>query len=168
MPVLRFQLQSRRIILDASLGKEEWKLVFGAVSVPVDDGQSFKILSRGKRYDAYRIAGTVYMRPNTSRPEQHPPELGVGSVSLIHPPDDLGGIQPFFEAKFFLSAESFHHLLTTDYLSPIIELWATTAMNENGLIYGNDPDGRELEWWPERSNTSVVETVSIRFIEPQA
>ena len=58
MPVLKFRLGNRRLILDATPSTEEWKLVFDAVNQPVDDGQSFKILSRGNEYDAYGITGT--------------------------------------------------------------------------------------------------------------
>ena len=170
MPVLKYQLRSRRLIVEARAAAEEWELVFDAVNQAVDDRQSFKILSRGKEYDAYSIKGTVYIRPKVPNQEQSSTEqeAGIGSVAVIHPLEDWGDISPFFEAKFFLSAESFRRLVETDTRTSTIELWVTTAMNEKGLIYGGDPDGRELEWWPERSNISNVESISVRFIETQA
>jgi hypothetical protein len=170
MPVINYRLRSRRLIIDASPAAEEWGLVFDAVNQPVDDRQSFKILSRGKEYDAYSAKGTVYISPKVPRLGQSSAQLGIGigTVAVIHPPEDWGDISPFFEAKFFLSAESFRRLVETDTRTSTVELWVTTAMNEKGLIYGNDPDGKELEWWPERSNISNVESVSVRVIETQA
>jgi hypothetical protein len=170
MPVLKYRLRSRRLIVDARPAAEDWELVFDAVNQPVDDRQSFKILSRGKEYDAYGIKGTVYIKPKVPKLAQSSVEQGdgIGSVAVIHPPEEWGDISPFFEAKFFLSAESFRRLVETDTRTSTIELWVTTAMNEKGLIYGNDPDGKELEWWPERSNISSVESISVRFIETQA
>jgi len=170
MPVLKFRLGSRRLILDASPNAEEWEFVFDAVNQPVDDGQTFKIRTRGKEHDAYGITGTVFIRPKLRRLEQSSAEQGVsiGSVAVIHPPEDWEDISPFFEAEFFLSAESFRRLVETDTRTSTIELWVTTTMNEKGLIYGNDPDGKELEWWPERSNIANIESISVRFIETQA
>lgn len=170
MPILKCQLRSRRLIFDARPAAEDWELVFDAVNQPVDDRQSFRILSRGRDYDAYGIKGTVHIRPKMSRLTQSSAEQGdgIGSVAVIHPPEELGDISPFFEAKLFLSAESFRRLVETDTRTSTIELWVTTAMNEKGLIYGNDPDGKELEWWPERSNIANVESISVRFIETQA
>jgi hypothetical protein len=170
MPILKFRLGSRRLILDVNPSAEEWKLVFDAVNQPVDDGQSFKIRSRGKEYDAYGITGTVYIRPRVASLERSSKEqpISIGSVAVIHSPEDWGEIAPFFEAKFLVSTESFHRLLETEIQNSVIELWVTTAMNEKGLIYGDDPDGRELQWWPERSNMSEIESISVRFIEPQA
>jgi len=170
MPVLKYQLRSRRLILDASPAAEEWELIFDAVCKPVDDRQSFKILSRGKEYDAYSSKGTVYIRTKGARPGQSSAQegIGIGTVAVIHPRAEWGDILPFFEAKFVLSAESFRRIVETDTRTATIELWVTTAMKEKGLIYGNDPGGKELEWWPERANISNVEEISVRFIETQA
>ena len=170
MPVLKYQLRSRRLVVDARPAAEDWEVVFDAVNQPVDDRHSFRILSRGKEYDAYGLKGTVHIRPRVSKPAQSSAEQrdGIGSVAVIHPPQEWGDISPFFEAEFFLSAETFRRLVEIDPRTSTIELWVTTAMNEKGLIYGNDPDGKELEWWPERSNISNVESISVRFIETQA
>lgn len=170
MPVLKFRLGSRRLILDASSSAEEWKLVFDAANQPVDDGQTFKIRSRGKEYDAYGTTVTVNIRPRVASLERSSKEdsIGIGSVTVMHPPEDWGEFAPIFEAQLLVSAESFRRLLEAEIQNSVIELWVTTAMNEKGLIYGDDPDGRELEWWPERSNISNVESISVRFIETQA
>jgi hypothetical protein len=170
MPVLKYRLRSRRLIVDARSSSEEWELVFDAVSQPVGDRQSFKILSRGKEYDAYSTKGTVYISPKVPKPGGSSAQegIGIGTVTVIHPPRGWGDISPFFEAKFFLSAESFRRLAEIDTRTAVVELWVTTAMNEKGLVYGDDPDGNELEWWAERSNISNAESISVRFIEAQA
>lgn len=168
MPTLKFQLRSPRLVLDAKLGQEEWRLIFEATNQPIRDGDSFKILCRGKQYDAFSTSGTVYIGPRANPAEHLSPEKNdgaIGSIGVVYPLEDWGEIPPFFEANISLSADSFRRLIETHTHVRAIELWVSTAAGENGLIYGDDPNGRELEWWVERSNSTVAESISIRFID---
>jgi hypothetical protein len=167
MPTLKFQLRNPRLVLDAKPGHEEWRLIFEATSQPVRDGDSFKILLRGKRYDAFCTSGTVYISPRANLPDQPSPERTDGAVcslAVVYSPEDWGDTAPFFEVKVSVNADSFHRLIQTPTHVRATELWVSTVMGEDGLIYGNDPDGRELEWWVEKSNLADAESISIRFI----
>lgn len=170
MPILKFQLRNRRLILDASPSKEEWELVFNAISQPAKDRQTFNIFIQGKKFDAYSVAGAVYIRPRATQSGQASPnpDLSIGSVAVAHSPEDRGNTPPYFVVELLLSAESFRRLQDAEMRGSVVELWVTTAKNEKALTYGDDPDGGQLEWWLDRSEISGVESISVRFIEPQA
>jgi hypothetical protein len=176
MPILKFHLQKPRLVLDVEPSQEEWELIFDARIQHIKDGDSFNILFRGKQYDAFTIGGTAYIRARANPGEQSSREIkrlrsefgenAIGSIGVSYSSEQWEEIPPFFDITIALSPDSFRSLVERYVDAHIIALWITTPIAGNGLIYGNDPNGREIEWWVERSNSSVAESASLRLIGP--
>lgn len=173
MPILKFQLRNSLLCLDVSSESEDWELTFDAVNVPTSEKsyQTFTIFSHGLEYDGYASNGRFNikpMMPNLKQPSDQE-NVGIGNIKCLHSHEFGENIPPVFEAEFFLSVESFRQLVEIDTRTVTVELWVTTA-DEKGLIYGEDPDGNELEWRLEGSGRgdssagiSNAKEISFRF-----
>lgn len=62
-----------------------------------------------------------------------------------------------------LPADTFLHVLRTNLNTHLINLWLTTESQQEGLGFGNEPDGYEIEWRPERKNDARVESILFKI-----
>ncbi|HVS27851.1 MAG TPA: hypothetical protein VHE58_11270 [Burkholderiales bacterium] len=175
MPGLSFELTNPRLWLEAKKDSETWTLGFDAIiKRPEGFRERFKIFCCGEEYDGYSTNGVAIIEQRISRNELQEPLLTEpnnreGAEEVLEetpcyirvgylPPEWQGSekLPPRFEIHISLSTDTFLRVLQAKPETRLIHLWISTEINvqkgDDGFSYGNDPDGKELEWRVEKKN----------------
>jgi hypothetical protein len=168
VPILKVLLSNPEMHLKVGKDSESCTLWFDAKFQPVRDGSTFTIFYGNQKRDGYSGNGvaTIGKRmPNDSQVA----EKGFGSLS-VYPPDleEPQESHPHFPVSFeiniSLHADTFFHVRNTDPKSHLIYLWLDTESQKDGLCYGDDPNGNEIEWRADKTNCAQVEALSFKII----
>src|SRR2546428_1942465 len=193
MPALNFLLTNPRLTLGAKKDSEEWTLGFDAqIERPEGFLESFTIFCDGEEYDGYSMQkhGVVSIKQRTSKNKSQESSLaepndkklteeifehrpGFIAVDYI-PPDMQDGekLPPCFRIELSLPADTFFRVLQAKPETCVIHLWVSTLFKtgreeqEEGFVYGEDPDGKELVWRREKKNYALLDFMRLT-IEPR-
>lgn len=155
MPYLRFKLTNPRRYIEVEKGSEQSRLTFDAAPEPFRDAGTFKIIAPKATLDGFRIKGTVYLQSDV-------PIKGKDStLHCIYQSNNDGvgeNCLAWYEVYVYLSNESADKLMQVDLDKNDIRLDIETPLPNTSateaipLVYGDDPDGKELEWHVRKSN----------------
>ena len=179
MPTLNFLLTNPRLTLEAKKNSEEWTLGFDAKIVrPEGFRERFTIFCGGKEYDGYDTNCTAIIKQRTAKNESQPSpvetndsklaeevvEKRPGYVGVAYPPpewNDSEKFPPFFTIKILLPADTFLRVLQANPETHLTHLSLDTNIRDEGLVYGNDPDGKEIEWRAEKKSLCDLESIRL-------
>ncbi len=175
MPALDFLLTNPELILEARKDSEEWTLRFDAtIKRPEYSLSRFEILAGSEAIDGYSSKGNVVitqqMTDNESR--QSPDTEGPGKPGHVllyyFPPGselrDSEGIATAFTIYIKLHSDTFFRLHQANLKTHLVHLRVDTGITnwkEEGFVYGNDPDGNEIEWRAEKKQYAQAEVIEL-------
>ena len=177
MPILKFLLTNPELRLHTEKDSERWALWFDAKIER--NNERFTIFCGLEQYDGFSMNGTAIVEQRTSKTEAQQSPLSEpndrkfteerpGYISIAYPPRDWKGSEkfpPFFEIKISLPADTFLCVLRTNPETRLIHLWVDTStiIQEDGLVYGNDPTGNEIEWRVEKKNYAHAKSITLKI-----
>ena len=176
MPILNFLLTNPEPELETKKDSEEWTLRFDAtIKRPEGLLNRFKIFCGGEELDGYSSKGNAIITQQTSENEsqQSPLHERPGHIYLHYfpPGDELRnseGLSTAFTIYIRLPADTFLRVLQMNPEKHLIHLGVDTGIEnwrEEGLAYGDDPDGKEIEWRVEKKNYAHADSIRLT-IEP--
>lgn len=176
MPMLKFRLTSPKLTFRANADSDEWVFCLMGKCEPIRDERSFKIVSGDNSYDGFGIYANVHIKQRLPRNESpREPTLkpydridrnrDYISVFLGFDAQDAEKSQPLFEVSVALPADAYHRVLESSWTTQTLELWVDIDHRSEALVYGNGPDGREIEWRTEKRYFEYLEEVSVFITE---
>ena len=181
MPTFRFLLTNPTIFLEAKEESDEWSLWFDAtIERPERDHHgyrdSFEVMCGGKTHDGFSLKGKVRidLHPSIERPEgeaELQTKLGYIRINYSSPTENFPEDDPpEFAIYTSLLPDTFFRLLKVNPENCLINLFIQTidlwdkeqeGRQSEGLVYGDDPNGKDYEWHTEKKWTSCLSTVSL-------
>lgn len=170
MPHVTFQLKQRCHTFSSKVGSDDQTLGFSANVSPPFYQHTFLIIDGEKIYDGFKASVSISFtrRPPRSEvpgiPAQNPYDANdVWRDSfLVSCPEDGDG-SPWFSLSVSLPPDAYQRLLDCDMSEQKVELLVETLLMGGPLIYGNDPDGREVEWHVEKGTYTFPVGTSLRL-----
>lgn len=181
MPSLNINLTSSIVNFTGEEKTDEWRLVLCGKTERGDGYKSFEILGENHSWSGYGAEVRVFVEKRLPRTEAAgiPAEMpwvnheDPRDKILVFCPDDHLD-QPYFEISIWLPPDAFQRLVDVDWTCQEINLYVSTPLpietteHKWALIYGFDPDGREIEWRTNIRNYEYLESVTIRFSPAQS
>jgi len=181
MPVFRFLLTNPSIFLVAEEESDKWSLWFDAtIERPERDyhgyRDSFTVMCGGKEYNGFRLTGTIGidLHQSTERKEdeaEHQTKLGYIRINYFPPTEEFPeDVPPKFEIRTSLLPDTFFRLLQANPENCLIKLSVHTrslwdkdqeTQQKEGLVYGDDPNGKDYIWHTEKKWTSCLDLVTL-------
>lgn len=178
MPVLEFLLENSQLIYRAEKDSEEWALVLDAKLQKNYD--SFEVFLGSDIYDGFGLDCLVKIKQRTpqntawvERSAGFAQEASDGNLSETALKKCLGKIaliywqadpefKPYFEITILLPTDEFFRVQAY-FETCLAYLHIETNLFSPGLIYGDDPDGRDLKWLADKVEVAIAESMSLRF-----
>lgn len=171
MPHIRFCLKSPNLTFEATEQSDEWDFVLGGTCDQGWHSTSFTVKCGENSFDGLGADALIYIKKRPLRTE-------VPGISVLKPFDkddkyrdiisvrcpDSKAEQPFFEVGVSLPPEAYQRVIDTDWTKEALTLSVETHLWEKIVIYGPDPDGREIEWLADKQKHVFLEKVSIHFL----
>lgn len=157
MPYLRFKLSNPRRIIEVENDAECSRITFDADLEPLHETGTFKIIAPQATLDGFQIKGTAYLQSAA-----YIKDKGSTLWCICHNDRDGGNCHAWYEIWVYLSNDSTDRLMQVDLDKSNIRLDLETPLPSKSatdipLIYGEEPDGKELEWHvPKGNHTTIV------------
>lgn len=177
MPLLGFLLESSQLTYSADKESEEWILVSNVKLLK--SYKSFEVFLGSNIYDAFGLDANVKIKQRTpqniawvergagfvlkasdGKLAESEIKGGLGTIALVYWSGDPD-FKPSFEIIILLPTDEF--LRVQAYLERFIAyLYIETNLFGPGLIYGDDPDGKDLKWLTDKVEVAIAESISLR------
>lgn len=172
MPHLDFELKNPCLTFEGNKESDKWRFnTSGKCTHRQGFDQSFTITSGSKSYDGFGIEALVYIEKRPPRSEAQ----GIPTDKHFDPNDKCRDIihvtcpgseidQPFFEVTASLPPDAYQRLIDTDWTKHTLILSVENEIMGQALVYGGDPDGREIEWHIDKENHVFLKEVRLHFL----
>lgn len=171
MAHLHFRLERPGLTFKVSQNTEEWILAVTGKCFRVSADESFVVKHGGKEYEGFGAAASIFI-------EKRPPITEMPRISIDKPWDpsdehrdtifvrcpDSSNEKPFFEISVSLPLEAYQRVRDNDWTKQTIQLSVQSGLMDPFLRYGNDPDGRELNWLTDEQPYVFLEEVTVYFL----
>lgn len=170
MAHLSFRLTNPNLIFEVTEKSDEWDFWISGKCERGLNSRSFTVKCGDNSYDGFGAEALVHIK-------KRPPRTEVPGISVLKPFDkndeyrdsisvhcpDSNDDQPFFEISVSLPPDAYQRVIDADWTKEVLTLSVETGLREQALIYGHDPDGREIEWLTDKQKYAFLEEVTVHF-----
>lgn len=172
MPILQFRLTSKCLTLEVDQMREDWKLSASALCSSFQD--SFRLSHGGRNYDGNGSQAHLSIRSRPSRVESP----GIDTGKPYDPEDKHRDIvrvdflperdthQPYIQLTISLPEDAYHRLADTDLRITKVLVVVENEVLGQALVYGEDPDGRDIVWNADEAQHLFLQRVTVHFVSP--
>ena len=171
MPLLSFRLNNPNLMFEATEKSDEWNFVLSGKCEQGWNSTSFTVKCGENSYDGFGADALLYIKKR--RPRTEVP--GISTIKPFDKDDEYRDIiqvsrpdskveQPLFQISVALPLEAYQRVIDTDWTKEVLKLSVETHLWEKILVYGSDPDGREIEWLADKQTYVFLEKVTVHFL----
>lgn len=167
MARLSFHLTSSNLIFEVTEKSDEWDCWLSGKC----EEENFTVKCGDNSYSGLGAEALVHIK-------KRPPRTEVPGISVLKPFDkndeyrdsifvhcpDSKDDQLLFEISASLPSDAYQRVIETDWTQKTLTLSVGTGLREQALIYGHDPDGREIEWLTDKQKYAFLEEVTVHFL----
>jgi hypothetical protein len=182
MPTLQFLLTVNSFAHCIDKGSEEWILMPDAIFQR--NYRNFEVFVGPDKYNGFELEYSITIKQRTpvnidwiaklaqfslqasnGKLNENIVDRCSGSIALIYSIEHQ--IPPNLEIIILLPSDTFFR--TQEYLEKYdCHLSLQTDPFEAGLIYGDDPDGKDIRWLADKVEVAIVKSISFQFKPRQA
>ena len=171
MPFVNVSVNSRCLTLESKETTESWALSASGVCIsPRGWTQTFRIEYQGQVYEGLGADVLVRINERPSRAE----EAGIPTDASYNPDDEYRDVlrvdfpddkhsRPYFQLTLSLPSEAFWRAADADMTRNEIVLSIENELIGQPLIYGVDPDGRDIEWHADKAQHVFIRCVTLQI-----
>lgn len=168
MAVLTFRLESPRLTFSANDKSDEWTFhLIGEFERDLSR-RSFTIVRGDNSYDGFGVHAIVRISMRLPRidlpgtPIRNPYKHGEEGRDriFVHCFDDGPSS---FEVKIHLPPDAYQRVIEADWTREALTLTVFTDSQDDALVYGNDPDGSDVEWLTDKKAYAYLESAIVSF-----
>ena len=170
MPSIAFTLSQACHQYNSSIDEDSFSMSVSGQCIKPWHQKYFTIFDEGRELDGFGSLASISVIPRDSRAE-------VPGIPTDSPKNSADGHRDFisvsvysndvsFELSLALPEDTYSRLKNVNWSIENVELTISNGMfghSSNALIYGNDPDGHEIEWHVDRQKYQFIEDFYIRF-----
>lgn len=172
MPRLKFELEKPHLVFEGNAKSDNWYFeIHGKCSPKHNSYKSFTIKSGNNTYNGLGGKAIFYIKKRPERsnlqgiPTDKPFDPNDKYRDYIHitcPESDIES--PFFQITVCLPPEAYQRLIDTNWLQQKLILSIENEIMGQALIFGNDPDGRDIEWQVDIATWVFIKEVGLHFL----
>lgn len=171
MPHLEFELNKPCLTFEGNKESDEWRFNIRGKCTSGRFDQRFAIMSGNKSYDGFGVEAVVYIkkRPPRSEVKGIPTDKPFDSndkyrdmIYVTCPDSEID--QPFFQVTVSLPLDAYQRLIDSDWTNHTLVLSVENEIVGQALVYGDDPDGRDLEWRVDKANYVFLKEVRLHLL----
>lgn len=174
MPFLEFRITATCLSLQIDQATESWKLTASAVCASLfPSPDSFRLRHEGQIYSGNNAEARLTIESRPSRVELP----AIGTDKPYDPKDEHRDIvrvdfleepiqQPYFQLTISLADDAFQRLASADLGKTKVIVVVENEILGQALVYGDDPDGRDIVWNADEAQYLFLRRVNINFMSP--